>query len=386
MNQVERSRFRSAASALMMLATAAVFLESAPAPQVPTQGVRMVRGRLILDGGAAPSAAPSASPAPRSTRDTLPAQISDAEFWRMISEFSEPGGSYPYENFVSNERRQQIVIPALKKATRPGEVYIGVAPEQNFTYAAALKAKMAFVIDIRRQNMLELLLYKALFELSPNRADFVSRLFSMKRPAGLDEKSTATALFAAYEREKGDADLYRQNVEAVRGVFRRRGFALSSEDLLKIEYVYQVLYRGGPAITYEFASASPATGSPTYAQIMNFTDAAGHNWSYLAAEENYQYVREMQRNNLFVPLVGDFSGPKAIRSVAQYLKQHNANVSAFYASNVESYLSDRQTQSFYASLLTLPTDSTTMVVRYVDYMHSASLPSWAVLISRPSHR
>ena len=110
----------------------------------------------------------------------LPAEISDKDFWRTIVELSEPGGSYPYENFVSNELQVQEVIPALKLTTKPGGVYIGVGPEQNFTYVAALQSKLAFVIDIRRQNMLELLMYKALFELSPDRADFVGRV----RPAG----------------------------------------------------------------------------------------------------------------------------------------------------------------------------------------------------------
>src|SRR5262249_580139 len=140
----------------------------------------------------------------------------------------------------------------------------------------------------------------------------------------------------------------------------------------------QVFYRGGPAINYAFASASPAATSPSYSEIMKMSDADGRNWSYLATEEAFQYVREMERKNLFIPLVGDFSGPKAIRSIARYLKDHNANLSAFYASNVETYLNDGQARNFYASLLTLPTDSTTMCIRYVDYMHNAALPSWAL--------
>ena len=118
----------------------------------------------------------------------LPSEISDRDFWRMIVDLSEPGGTYPYQNFVSNELQYQDVVPALKATTKPGGVYIGVGPEQNFTYAAVLQSKLAFVIDIRRQNMLELLMYKALFDMSPNRVDFVGNLFSRVRPAGLDTK------------------------------------------------------------------------------------------------------------------------------------------------------------------------------------------------------
>ena len=149
---------------------------------------------------------------------TLPSEISDRDFWRMIVDLSEPGGSYPYENFVSNELQVQDVIPALKMTTKPGGVYIGVGPEQNFTYVAALQSKLAFVIDIRRQNMLELLMYKALFELSPNRADFVGRLFS--RPVGIPnaQKMGPAELFATYENAKPDADFYSKNLRAIKGV------------------------------------------------------------------------------------------------------------------------------------------------------------------------
>src|SRR4029079_10058173 len=134
----------------------------------------------------------------------LPSQISDAEFWRMVTEFSEPNGPYPYENYVGNEVMLQRVFPAARKETKLGQVYIGVGPEQNFTYALALEAKMAFVVDIRRQNMLELLLHKALFEMTDNRADFVSKLFSRRRPPSLDAKTSASALLAAYKAVQPD--------------------------------------------------------------------------------------------------------------------------------------------------------------------------------------
>jgi hypothetical protein len=239
-----------------------------------------VRGRVVVEGAPAPQPAAQPPVPPRRTADTLPAAISDEEFWRLISEFSEPGGSYPYENFVSNEWNQQKIVPALKTATRPGEVYIGVGPEQNFTYAAALQSKMAFVVDIRRQNMLEHLLYKALFELAPNRADFVSRLFSRKRPSGLDDKTSPSLLFAAYENVKGDADVFRENLEAVKSIFKRHRYALSSEDLSRIEFVYQVFFRGGPAINYSFAPRRrpPRPATPRSPPCPMTTDTTGTTW------------------------------------------------------------------------------------------------------------
>src|SRR5437867_10808453 len=114
----------------------------------------------------------------------LPNQLTDEAFWTLVTEFSEPGGYFRSDNFVSNETTFQYVIKDLKK-TKPGGVYLGVGPDQNFTYIVALQPRMAIIFDIRRQNMLQHLMYKALIEMSSDRADFLSRLFSRKRPAGI---------------------------------------------------------------------------------------------------------------------------------------------------------------------------------------------------------
>jgi hypothetical protein len=309
---------------------------------------------------------------------SLPSEINDKDFWQMIEQLSEPGGSYPYENFVSNELQVQDVIPALKATTKPGGVYIGVGPEQNFTYVAALQSKLAFVIDIRRQNMLELLMYKALFELSPNRADFVGRLFS--RPAGIpnSEKMAPEALFAAYQNVKPDADFYAKNLQAIKASLTKHGYPLTTEDLSKIDYVYNVFYRGGPGITYEFASPSPGSlvNPSNYAQIMSRTDPSGKNNAFLANDENYQYVREMQRKNLIVPLVGDFAGPAVIRNVGRYLKERNATVGVFYISNVETYLDESQRMAFYGNVATLPVDSSSTFIRFILGNPARGLSWW----------
>lgn len=100
------------------------------------------------------------------------AAIADREFWRLLTDLSEDGGVFA-QQLMSNEDSAQFVVPALKNRTRPGGIYVGVGSEQNLTYLAALQPRLAFVVDIRRDNMLELLMYKSLFELSSDRADFV---------------------------------------------------------------------------------------------------------------------------------------------------------------------------------------------------------------------
>jgi hypothetical protein len=98
--------------------------------------------------------------------------------------------------------------------------------------------------------------------------------------------------------------------------------------------------------------------------VITTTDPAGRNWSYLASEEKYRSVRELQQKNLIVPLVGDFAGPRAIRAVGQYLKDHDTSVTAFYVSNVEQYLTPAvKLQSFYANVATLPLSPASTFIR-----------------------
>jgi hypothetical protein len=314
----------------------------------------------------------------QSSTATLPSEISDKDFWRMVVDLSEPGGTYPYQNYVSNEFQYQDVVPALKATTKVGGVYIGVGPEQNFTYAAVLQSRLAFVIDIRRQNMLFLLMYKAFFDMSPSRADFVSNLFSRVRPAGLDAKASAAELFAAYQNVKPDADLLAKNQQAIKAYMSKHGYELSNEDLKNIENLDAVFSRGGPAINYGFESPLPAIlqNPATYRQMMLTTDITGRNSAYLASEESYLYVREMQRKNLIVPLVGDFAGPAVIRNVGRYLTERKTTVGVFYISNVETYLDAAGAQRFYANLAELPVDSSSMFIRHILGNPARGLPWW----------
>src|SRR5688572_27421327 len=129
---------------------------------------------------------------------TLPDRLDDAAFWKLVTESSEPGGYFRSDNFISNEGELQYVIPELKRVIPRGRAYVGVGPEQNLTYIVALEPGIAFIVDIRRQNMVQHLLFKALMETSPDRATYLSRLLSRPRPPGLDSNSTATGLMEAY--------------------------------------------------------------------------------------------------------------------------------------------------------------------------------------------
>jgi hypothetical protein len=303
----------------------------------------------------------------------LPSRLSDQEFWRLVSESSEPDGSFRSDNLLSNELGFQFVVPELTRTTKPGRVYMGVGPEQNFTYIVATKPAMAFIVDIRRGNLDLQLMYKALFELSADRAEFVSRLFSKKRPEGLSAKSTASDIFGAFWTVPTDPAMFNENLQAIDNLLgRKHGFALSSDDVEGIKYVYNAFFLYGPKIQYSSTSSFGGSGQPSYADLMTAADSAGLEHSYLANEENFQFMKELETRNMLVPVIGNFGGPKAIRAVGRYLKDRNAIVTAFYLSNVEQYLrQDLIWDNFCANVATLPLDETSTFIRSVRRGNSA---------------
>ncbi|HTK29974.1 MAG TPA: hypothetical protein VL309_10500 [Vicinamibacterales bacterium] len=297
----------------------------------------------------------------------VPERLSNQEFWRLSASFSELNGTFRSDNLLSNEGFLQYVIPELARVARPGRAYLGVGPEQNFTYIAAVKPSIAFIVDIRRGNLDLHLMYKALFELSSDRADFVSRLFSRPRPEGLKSASTAEDIFDAYARAQPSEALYRENLKAIeRLLVEKHGFALPADDLSGeggIEYVYHAFFTFGPSIQYSSSGRFGGRYQPSYADLMTATDGKGEARSFLSSDERFAVLKDLESRNLIVPVVGNFAGPKAIRAVAAFLKERNALVSAFYLSNVEQYLRmDGLWADFCANAATLPVDETSLFI------------------------
>ena len=314
------------------------------------------------------------APAPRASAQALPSRLDDSTFWKFVTDYSEPGGYFRSDNFVSNEMAFQYVIPTLLQTTKPGGVYLGVGPDQNFTYIVALKPKLAFIFDIRRGNLQEHLLYKAVIEMSENRADFLSRLFSRPRPAGLDTAVSADSMLKAYAAAPASDTLYQKNLKAVRDwLLVHHHFALADSDLAGIEYVYSAFSSAGPDLTYNFGNGSGGArgfgrGMPTYRRSDDSAPMARVRTGPTSrARRTTACCARWSLNNEIVPLVGNFAGDKAIKTVAAYLKQHHATVTAFYLSNVEQYLwnGSGDGRKFFGNVAALPLDSASTFIRAV---------------------
>jgi hypothetical protein len=321
----------------------------------------------------------------------VPARLADSTFWRLMNEYSEPWGTFRSENFVSNETSLQWIIPELTKRIAPGGVYMGVAPDQNFTYITALRPSIAFIVDIRHQNAMQHLMYKTLFETSRTRAEFLAKLFSRAPLQGVDTASTAAQLFEALAQQPPDSMRYRDNFRAILARLTDvHRFTLSDSQRVSLGCVYSAFFSQGPEITYNFASEcrnpgpfgygvgggamGPGPGGgmgrfgfrmPTYQGMITETDGGGVNWSYLGSEARFRTIKSMQERNLIVPLTGNFAGPRTLRAVGDWVRARNAKVTTYYASNVEQYLFQQsdEAQRFYENVATLPIDSTSTFIR-----------------------
>lgn len=304
-----------------------------------------------------------------------PDSLTNAEFWEFFRKMSEPDGYFLSENFVSNEVTFQEPIPTLQRSLTRNGVYLGVGPEQNFTYIANLQPKMAVIFDIRRQNAMQHLMYKALFELSSTRAEFLSRLFSRPAIARQGASIAVSALFDSALAAPASDSAYKANFAAIiEHLTVKHGFALPAEDIASIEHVFQVFFAAGPEVNYAYRPGNPAflrSTYPTYGTLQVATNADSVQMAFLATEDNYHAIRRLQLRNLVVPVVADFGGPSGIRAVGQWLHERSLTVTAFYVSNVEQYLfrdTGQAAERFYGNLTALPLDSTSTFIRSVPRM------------------
>ena len=335
---------------------------------------------VVLLGALAAAALPS----PPDARIDLPDRLSFEEFWALSESLSEPSVPFISDNLVSNEMSFPQVIPEIVSWGVRNGVFIGVGPEQNFTYIDAMSARLGFVVDIRRENLLLHLLYKALFDVSPDRASFVGNLFG--RPAASEAGSVVgvSRLMERLEQSAPGTQAEQERlVQLVARTLAGYGFPLSTEDFAGIERVHRAFQRYGPAITYMSTLPNAPAGQATFANLMRQVDANQRPLGFLASEDSYRFIREMQRKNLIVPVVGNFAGPKAIRGIGRYLRDRQATVSAFYVSNVEDYLGKEPSvprngewRVFCENVAALPLDTSSVFIRPIGLAVFNAVTGW----------
>jgi hypothetical protein len=297
-----------------------------------------------------------------------PRAPSSGAFAAQIAALSEPDGYFDTDNLISNERSYQQVFPELDRLKVRGGTYVGVGPDQNFSYIAGIRPSIAFIVDIRRDNLLLHLLFKALFEQASSRLEYLALLFGRPVPADLAgwRDSRVDRLVQYINRPPVDVkslDLTRRRLETVIKGF---GVPLSVEDLVTISSFHRRFIEGGLALQFESAGRPPRTYYPTYGDLLLETDGAGRQRNYLASEESFQFVKSLQSRDRVIPVVGNLSGTKALAGIGRVMTERGEPLSAFYASNVEFYL-DREGSypRFIGNLSHMPHTSRAVIIRSI---------------------
>jgi len=292
-----------------------------------------------------------------------------SSFASLIEQLSEPGGEFGGDNLISNEQSYLHVMPAIEQAKLSGGAYLGVGPDQNFSYIAQIHPAVAFIIDIRRDNLLLHLLFKAIFAGAPTRVEYLSALTGRAPP---DHPEVWRG--AAIDKLIGYIDAGRPQPDAALQVLalrldaeiRRTGVALSAADWATIHAFHDEFVGRGLSLVFQVRGQGVRDYYPTLRELLRETDRSGRQLSYLAADASYDTVRALEQRDLVVPVVGDVSGPRAMRAIAAAMKARNQTLSAFYVSNVEFYLyRDGSFPAFVENLKQLPRDDRTLMIRSV---------------------
>jgi hypothetical protein len=290
-------------------------------------------------------------------------------FAARVAALSEPGGYFDTDNLISNEQSFLHVVPALRAPALQGGVYLGVGPDQNFSYIAHLRPSLAILVDIRRDNLLLHLLFKALFAEAATRAEYLALLTGRSPPAPqADWAARPIEDIVAYvdqQRPRPSAEL--ASIESrLAGVVTGFGVPLSDEDHRTMRRFHRRFVADGLSLQFNSAGRPPQYDYPTYRDLILETDRSGARRSFLASESDFQFVKSLQARDLVIPVVGDLSGSTALAAIARFLATRGERVSAVYASNVEFYLFRQGTFGrFIANLQQLPLRDEALVIRSV---------------------
>jgi hypothetical protein len=291
-------------------------------------------------------------------------QASTSPFASAIASLSEKGGYFDTDNLISNEGSYLQVLPELKRRGVHGGVYLGVGPDQNFSYIVETRPAAAYIVDIRRDNVLLHLLFKAIFHESRTRVEYLAMLFGRTAPRDAETwKTAAVDKLAEYVTgaPRADATALHARLEKVIKGF---GVALSPADLKTIAGFHDRFIAAGLALRFQSTGRAPQWNYPTYGDMLVDRDGSGRQAHFLAAEEGYQFLRDLQGRDLVIPIVGDLAGPSAVASIGKAIAARGEKVTVFYVSNVEFYLFREGTfPKFIGNLKQLPHTENAVIVR-----------------------
>ena len=308
------------------------------------------------DSGAAPA-------------QSLERALAKERFAQIVEKFSEPNGYFDSDNLISNEASYLHVMGKMRQMRIAGGAYIGVGPDQNFSYIAQIRPSIVFITDIRRDNLLQHLFFKSLFALSRNRLEYLCLLFG--RPVPHDLKSwdsgSVHEIIHYLDKNPSKRELFEKAKDDIQSKAQSFGVKLDPAEIETIKRIHTAFFDAGPDLKFTSRGRPPRWYYPSYRDLLLEKDLTGKYCNYMESEDAFRFLRSLQERNLIIPVVANLAGDHTLKSIARYLNERGERVSALYTSNVEFYLMrgfrDDEFKRFAENVSLLPRDDRSVIIR-----------------------
>jgi hypothetical protein len=300
----------------------------------------------------------------------------------LYTKLSEQGGYFDSDNLISNESSYLHALDDLRLQAVKGGAYIGVGPDQSFSYVAEIRPEVAFMIDIRRDNMLQHLMFRSLFRRSRNRMEFLAGLIgaTVQGDIGIWTDRPIEQILAVLDTAPRTPAEALRITEQMLSDGVATGIVLSGPDSATIRRFHTEFNQSGLEIRYASRGRPARLTYPSMRQLILETDRAAALGSYLSSEERWRTVQDLQKRDRVVLVTGDLAGDSALRRIGNYVREQGLEVTVFYTSNVEQYLFQFGTfENFAANALALPFASNGVIIRSFfnrGRTHPASVPDY----------
>ena len=326
-----------------------------------TQQTLAPRDRSAAEQAPAPNSPIATAAAPASA-----VGLTEAEFGQLITRLSEPDGYFDSDNLISNEASYLHVLGRMRKIGVSGGAFIGVGPDQSFSYITQIRPRIAFMIDIRRDNLLQHFLFKSLFALSRNRLEYLCLFFGKPVPDNLrqwDQRSIQQ-IVEYIDKAPSKRDLFDAARAAIQAKVKSFGFPLSARELETISHIHAAFFAEGLDLRFTSHNRPARAYYPTYRDLILEKDLTGKQANYLVSEDDFQFLKTMEDRNLVVPVVGNLAGEHALTTIGRVIAERGERVSAFYTSNVEFYLMrEGGFDRFAQTVKSLPRNERSVIIR-----------------------
>ena len=288
----------------------------------------------------------------------------DTTFAGTVARLSEPAGYFDSDNLISNETSYLHAVSHLRTIGVHGGAYIGVGPDQNFSYIAAIRPTVAFMIDIRRDNLLMHLMFKALFQRSRNRLEYLARWTGRLVPPDVREWDGASIDSILTYVDSLPIDPTGAETDSMIRTVRQYGIPFVAVDTSTLRRFHNEFILQGLDLKFNSSGRAPRYYYPTLRELILQRDLEGNRMSYLSTEESWRFLKDLEARNRVIPVTGDIAGSKAFPAISREISALKEHVSALYVSNVEMYIwRDGSFRTFASNAARLPRNERSVIIR-----------------------